>query len=399
MAYSLGLTLYNLANRAAVASEVDRPPRPAGALVWLHAPGPDSSAQMTGLAAKLEEDHGLNILLTSPTPPTLRHSGILWQPIPEDNTAEARAFLGHWKPDLIAFAEGELRPALLHEAHERRIPVALVDARSPTILRGREGWWPGLQRGLLGSFSAILAVDSTAARAFRRAGADPTTVQVTGRMEYPSAVLRCSEPERSALAALLHTRPVWFVAGLPEAEENAVIAAHRSALKLAHRLLLIVSPQDPARIPALAARMEQDEGWTIACRLREEEPESDVQVLITEPETELGLWYRLAPITYIGGGLTQGGIARDPMEAAALGSAIIHGPRGGQFGAALGRLASASATCLVADANDLASVLGELLAPDRVARLAQLAWVVESDGAEATERTVTALCKLIEGAQ
>lgn len=395
MAYSLGLTLYNLANRTAAATVVDRPPRPAGKLVWLHAPGPDSAAQMIGLAAKLEEDHSLNILLTCPVAPQTRHSGVIWQPAPKETTADSRAVLDHWKPDLIAFAEGELRPALLHEAHERRIPVALVDARTPTILRGRDGWWPGLQRGLLGSFSAVLVVDQAAARALRRAGAPANVVQVTGRLEYPSAVLPCAEKERAALAHLLHTRPVWFAAGLPEAEEAAVISAHRSAMKLAHRLLLILSPQDPARIPVLAEQMEQAEGWTIACRGREEEPEADVQVFIAEPDVEFGLWYRLAPITYIGGGLTEAGISRDPMEAAALGSAIIHGPRGGQFGAALGRLAAASATSLVADERDLANSLGELLSPDRVARLAQMAWAVESDGAEATDKTVAVLCKIL----
>lgn len=398
MAYSLGLTLYNLANRAAVAADTVRPTRPVGPLVWLHAPGPDSLAQMAGLAARLEEDHSLNILLTCPKEPKIRHSGVIWQPPPEDTPADARAVLDHWKPDLMAFAEGELRPALLHEAHERRIPVALVDARSPAILRGREGWWPGLMRGLLGSFSAVLAIDQTAARALRRAGAEVNVVQVTGRMEYPSAVLRCNEAERTALAAQLATRPVWFAAGLPEAEEEMVIAAHRAAMKLAHRLLLIISPQDEARIPALAARMDEREGWITACRNQDEEPDPEVQVLIVDPDGEYGLWYRLAPITYIGGGMGAHGISRDPMEAAALGSAIIHGPRGGVHGAALGRLASASATCLVADERDLSMTLGELLSPDRSARLAQAAWAVESDGAEATEKTVAALCKLL-GAQ
>lgn len=396
MAYSLGLTLYNLANRAAAATDLDRPPRPAGKLAWLHAPGPDSAAQMIGLAAKLEEDHSLNILLTCPVQPQIRHPGVIWQPAPNDTSADSRAVLDHWKPDLIAFAEGELRPALLHEAHERRIPVALVDARTPTILRGREGWWPGLQRGLLGSFSAVLAVDQSAARALRRAGADAKIVQVTGRMEYPSAVLPCAEKERSAIAHLLHTRPVWFAAGLPEAEEAAVIGAHRYAMRLAHRLLLIVSPQDAARAATLADQMEQVEGWTIACRTKREDPDADVQVLIAEPDVDYGLWYRLAPITYIGGGLTEAGISRDPMEAAALGSAIIHGPRGGQFGATLGRLAAGSATSLIADERTLATSLGELLSPDRAARLAQMAWAVESDGAEATDKTVAALCKILD---
>lgn len=396
MAYSLGLTLYNLANRAAIAAIANRPARPSGTLVWLHAPGPDSLAQMTGLAARLEEDHSLNILLTSPVEPKTRHPGVIWQPPPEDTPSDARAVLDHWKPDLMAFAEGELRPALLHEAHERHIPVALVDARSPAILRGREGWWPGLMRGLLGSFSAVLAIDEAAARAMRRAGADQSIVHVTGRLEYPSAVLRCNEAERTALAAQLATRPVWFAAGLPEDEEDMVIAAHRSAMKLAHRLLLIVSLQDETRIPALAARMDESEGWLTACRKQDEEPDPEVQVLIVDPDGEYGLWYRLAPITYIGGGMSDEGISRDPMEAAALGSAIIHGPRGGRHGAALGRLASSSATCLVTDQRGLATVLGELLAPDRAARLAQAAWAVESDGAEATEKTMAALCKLLE---
>lgn len=396
MAYSLGLTLYNLANRAAAATQVERPPRPAGKLAWLHAPGPDSAAQMIGLAAKLEEDHSLNILLTCPVQPSTRHPGVIWQSPPNDTSPDSRAMLDHWKPDLIAFSEGELRPALLHEAHERRIPVALVDARNPTILRGREGWWPGLQRGLLGSFSAVLAVDQSAARALRRAGADSKIVQVTGRMEYPSAVLPCAESERASIAHLLHTRPVWFAAGLPETEEAAVIAAHRSAMKLAHRLLLIVSPQDPARGTVLAEEMEQTEGWTIACRSRHEAPDADVQVFVAKPDVDFGLWYRLAPITYIGGGLSENGISRDPMEAAALGSAIIHGPRGGQHGAALGRLAAGSATSLIADQRDLAASLGELLSPDRAARLAQMAWAVESDGAEATDKTVAALCKILD---
>lgn len=400
MAYSLGLTLYNLANRRAVASIDNWPARPAGPLVWLHAPGPESLSQITGLARRLEEDHGLNILLTSDTPPNLRHSGILLQPSPPDNPAEARRMLDHWKPDLIAFAEGELRPAVLYEAHERRIPSVLIDARAPCIMRGREGWWPGLMRGLLGAFDAVLTVDSPAARAFRRAGADGKAVRVTGRMETPSAVPRCAEAERAALASLLATRPVWFASGLPEAEEAAVIAAHRGAMKLAHRLLLILSPQDPARIPPLVTQMEQDEGWVVAVRNREEEPEPDVQVYIAEPGVEFGLWYRLASISYMGGGMTAGpagGITHDPMEAAALGSAILHGPHAGAYGVTLGRLASAQATSLVRDAADLSSGLAELLSPDRSARLAQAAWSVESDGAEATDKVIKVICGLIKG--
>jgi 3-deoxy-D-manno-octulosonic-acid transferase len=85
------------------------------------------------------------------------------------------------------------------------------------------------------------------------------------------------------------------------------------------------------------------------------------------------------------------------MEAAALGSAIIHGPKTGRFGPVFGRLGAARATRAVASATDLSDALGELLAPDRAARLAQSAWAVASDGAEVTELVLDRIRALMDG--
>jgi 3-deoxy-D-manno-octulosonic-acid transferase len=51
---------------------------------------------------------------------------------------------------------------------------------------------------------------------------------------------------------------------------------------------------------------------------------------------------------------------------------------------------------LVRNAGELSTALGELLAPDRSAKLAQAAWAVESDGAEATDRVIKVICDLLE---
>ena len=68
--------------------------------------------------------------------------------------------------------------------------------------------------------------------------------------------------------------------------------------------------------------------------------------------------------------------SRDPMEAAALGSAILHGPQAGRWRRASQRLAEARASRQVGIAADLAEALADLLSPDRAARLAQAAWAV-----------------------
>lgn len=85
------------------------------------------------------------------------------------------------------------------------------------------------------------------------------------------------------------------------------------------------------------------------------------------------------------------------MEAAALGSAILHGPRTGTAGPVFARLGAARATRAVASANDLADALGDLLAPDRAARLAQSAWGAASDGAEVTEGILLRLRAIMDG--
>lgn len=394
MALSIGRTLYNLTGRREPGAEAARPARPSGELIWLHAPEAACARGLLQLAQRLIDALGVVVLLTCPEDlPGLR--GMIRQPPPADTAAEVKSFLSHWQPQLAILAEGEVRPALLLEADQRRLPVLMVDARAPYLLKARDGWYPGLLRASLQSVRQVMAVDEAAARAFRKAGAGE--VAVAGRMEEPSAALPYHEPERSALAVMMATRPVWLAADVPAAEEAAVIAAHRSALRLAHRLLLILVPQDPARGDALARQIEAAEGWAVAQRGLEQEPDAETEVYIPDSDAEYGLWYRLAPVTYMGGSLLGEGCARNPMEPAALGSAIIYGPRPGGYGVVFGRLGAAQAARAVGSAHDLGEALSDLLAPDRAARLAQAAWGLASDGVDVTDRVIELTRRVLDG--
>lgn len=394
MVHSLGLTLYNLRPRRDGDAAAERPDRPAGRLVWLHAPSEETARGLRELALRLTTEDGIAVLLTCPEPLAPAMAGVIVQPPPPDVPADARQFLDHWRPELAIFADGELRPALLHEAEERGLALMLVDGRMPYLLREREGWYPGLLRAALQGFRHVMVQDEASARLFRKAGAALSAVAVTGRLEEDSAALPCLEAERAALARLLATRPVWLAAGVPETEEDAIISAHRAALGLAHRLLLIIAPADPARADGLADRMAEREDWIVARRSADEEPEPDVEVFVADGMAELGLWYRLAPVTFMGGSLAGQGCVCNPMEPAALGSAILYGPRPGKFGNVFGRLGAARAARAVGNAADLGDALSDLQAPDRAARLAEAAWTVVSDGAEATERVLDIARKL-----
>ena len=141
--------------------------------------------------------------------------------------------------------------------------------------------------------------------------------------------------------------------------------------------------------------MAEGEDWQVARRAQDEEPEPETEVYIADNAQEFGLWYRLAPITFMGGSLSGQGCIRDPLEPAALGSAILYGPRPGLFGTTFGRLGAARAARAVGSPTDLAE--GDLLSPDRAARLAQAAWAVTSDGAEVTDKVHALIRNIMDG--
>ena len=403
---SFGLRLYALARRAGPVARVERPPRPMGRLVWLNAPSADAARPLIELGRRLHDQQGARILLTCPDPAEAPGSAanpvreavpgwMIVAPPPTDSASEARDFLEHWRPQAGVFADGALRPALIHEARDLGIPLLMVDAHAPRSIHRTDAWLPGLTRGALAGFRQIFCLDRAAADAMIAAGAPAARVFASGRMEEASAVLRCLEAEREMLSRQISTRPVWLAAAVPECEEDAVILAHREVMKMSHRLLLILVPETSERSVPLAQRMEQSEGWIVAQRRADEEPSPETEVFVIDDQAEMGLWYRLASVSFLGGSLSGEGCLRNPLEAAALGSSMIFGPRPGAWQQICGRLGAARAARSIASPRDLAEALADLQAPDRAASQAQAAWAVASEGAEVTERVLLALQQIL----
>jgi 3-deoxy-D-manno-octulosonic-acid transferase len=69
---------------------------------------------------------------------------------------------------------------------------------------------------------------------------------------------------------------------------------------------------------------------------------------------ELGIIYRLAPAVFVGGSLVRHG-GQNPIEAAKLGAAILHGPHVWNFAEIYSALDSAHGAAAVTDANGLSA--------------------------------------------
>jgi len=371
-------------------------PRPEGPLVWFHAASVGESLSILELVQRLADlrPH-INCLITTGTVTSAKlvaqrlPDRTVHQFAPVDVRPFIRAFLDHWKPDLAVWTESELWPALMHETADRQIPMLLINARISMETHRRWRWFPGIAQSLLCRFSFVLVQDDRTRNFLTRLGLPKDRCEVTGTLKEGSAALPCNEAERAAFAAQIAGRPVWLAASTHEGEEEMVARAHRRAARSAQRLLLIIAPRHPERGPAIK-RMLIEDGWDVAVRSEGQMPDENTEIYLADTLGEMGLWYRIAPVSFLGGSLVEIG-GHNPFEPAALGSAIIHGPHVQKVADVYGRLAEAGATVEVRSIDGLVRAVGRVLVPDKAAAMAHAAWEVSSSGAEVTDRALQLL--------
>jgi len=371
-------------------------PRPDGTLAWFHAASVGESLSILELVRRLlDQRPDIHVLVTTGT---VTSAAMMAERLPEraihqfaplDIRPFIRKFLDHWRPDLAIWTESELWPAMIYETGRTNIPMLLINARiSRKSARGWR-WFPGSARSLLRRFDFVLAQDAVTARNLRRLGLPARKVEVAGTLKEGSAALPCDEAERSRLASALSGRPVWLAASTHPGEEELVARAHRHAARAAQRLLLIIAPRHPERGPEIAEMLRKD-GWKIAVRSQGEIPDATTEIYLADTLGEMGLWYRLAPVTFLGGSLVEIG-GHNPFEPAALGSAIIHGPYVFKVEDIFNRLAAAGATVKVNSADELGRMVVQVLSPEKAAEMAHAAWEISSAGAEVTDRALMLL--------
>ena len=355
--------------------------RPPGPLVWIHAASIGEAVSTLALIDRLAAERpALGMLVTTGTVTSARRlatrlpTGYAWhQYVPVDRPRYVRRFLDHWRPDLALWVESELWPNLIVESRRRGIPLILLNGRMSARSFRRWRRVPALIRPLLRGFDLCLAQDPTQAERFARLGA-PRTVTV-GDLKAAAAPLPIDGAELERLVRMLGSRPRWLAASTHEGEEELMAAAHRLLKRRFADLVTVIAPRHPGRGAEIAAVLGK-QGLVIARRSLGEGVTAATAIYRADTLGELGLFYRLAGLAFIGGSLVAAG-GHNPLEAALLDCAIIHGPGMANCAAMVDALRAAGAAETVTDAAGLAAALERLLAdPDARARRAAAAATV-----------------------
>jgi 3-deoxy-D-manno-octulosonic-acid transferase len=378
--------------------------RPEGPLIWLHGASVGESVSLLPLIERLSQA-GRNTLVTTGTTTSAKllgerlPAGALHQYAPLDAPQFVRRFIRHWRPDVALIAESELWPNMILETSAAQTPIILVNARLSERSFGR---WrrrlPQFIAALLARVDLVLAQSQGDADRFTELGAP--RVECAGNLKYDAPAPPADLQALATLSGRIAGRRVWIAASTHDGEEAQIAETHRLLIARFPELLTLIAPRHPHRGVEIAERLDAL-GLTSALRSRGAQPGPE-GVYICDTIGELGLFYRLAGVVFLGKSLSSdaAGGGQNPIEPAKLASAILHGPYVANFADAYALLDKAGGAALVKDPRELAESLaalfrdgGKLRAMARAA-----AHAVESQGG-ALDRTLRAIAPyLLEGA-
>ncbi|WP_432816975.1 3-deoxy-D-manno-octulosonic acid transferase [Sulfitobacter sp. JB4-11] len=347
-----------------------------GPLIWFHSASVGESLSVLALITRMGVIlPDAQFLMTSGTatsaalvakrlPPRCVH-----QFAPLDAGGPMKRFLKHWKPDAAVFVESELWPQMLRRTHDSGAGMAMVNARLSETSLARWGKQPALARYLLEVFDLILTQNDAMAENMVAIGAPADRVARGVNLKSMAGPLPVDEDALYEARAALGHRPVWVASSTHAGEEEVVLAAHRALLKDWPDLHLILAPRHPERGDAVAALIAEA-GLEMTRRSAGDQP--GAQVYLADTLGELGTWYSLSDLVFLGGSLLPIG-GHNPFEVAQAGGITIAGPHLANFAETYAEMQGAGAALEAADAGTLRAQVARLLGDEAAREAARTA--------------------------
>lgn len=359
-------------------------------VIWFHTVSAgETNAAAPVIRAVQEHFPDDTFLVTTMTPTgSARVTSLLGDTVehcyaPYDYPWAVARFLRRVRPRALVLMETELWPNLVEKTAASGASVYLVNARlSARSYRGYRRVGP-LVRRMLGSIEGIVCqYEDTAAR-FRSLGA--RSVEVTGSVKFDAEM----PPDGFGVGDLgFGEAPVWIAGSTHGGEEETVLDAHRQLRDRFPDIGLVLVPRHPQRANDVA-QLTRRRGFSAG--LLSDRP-IGVDVLVGDVMGTLAHLYPHAGVAFVGGSLDGTG-GHNPIEAAVHGLPVLMGPTRHDVEEICARFAAAGCFHPVADADDIARIVGELVAdPTRRTKEGESAKGVVAANRGARQAVVNRLC-------
>lgn len=339
-------------------------PREDGKLIWMHGASVGESVSMLPLIHKLLETYpDLQIMVTTGT---VTSADLMSRRLPErafhqyvpiDNPAFVKRFLKHWQPDLVLWFESEFWPALLSGIKKRNIPLILVNGRISNKSFKRWQQFDYISKELLDCFTLCLGQSEEDAYRLRVLGAKDSLC--LGNLKYAGFNPPVDEEKLDEIRQQIGDRTIWCASSTHHDEEFRIAQIHKNLKKQIPDLFTLIAPRHPQRGKEIQEAINEL-GLKTALRSANEKITPQTDIYIADTIGELGLWYTLSPLVFIGGSLIPHG-GQNFMEPSRFRDAVVVGPHMHNFTDAMNRAKKADAIIQVPDTEKLEETVQHLL--------------------------------------
>lgn len=371
--------------------------------IWIHAVSVGEVAIALKLAATMRQlDPTFRCVLTTTT--TTGYSvaerdapewlQVLYNPL--DFLPVVRRAFAVIRPTRIILVEAEIWPNLAAEARQRRIPLALVNARLSPRSERRFRRFRALVAPTFRSLDLVCVQEPADVDRWQSLGVEPSRIRHVGSIKFDSVDVAAPSLQPFGMLPRLGIAAdaqVLF-GGSTHAGEEEVLA--QTLLELRREfpsLVLIIAPRHVERAAEIRVRLEQL-GLFVRQRTDVGNIETAVDCLLLDSTGELRNWYAVAAVVFVGKSLTTNG-GQNPVEPILANKPVIFGPHMENFAVLASALVAAGGAVQVRDAVSLREAAAELLRnPSVRTQLVDNAQRVIASHRGATERTAELLQNL-----
>ena len=296
-----------------------------GDLIWIHAASVGECLSALPIIAELEKNIKIEqILITSGTTSSALiikdklSSKSIHQYLPLDVPLFNDRFLKFWNPKCAIFIESEIWPNLIYQIKKMGIKLAVINGRM--TLKSYNKWlrFKKTSKLIFNNYDLCLTQNKESALFYKQLGINQTFY--TGNIKFSSDKLEFNEENYNNLKNTIVGRKVFLAASTHPGEEMIISNLTQKIRNTNREFLCVLVPRHPNRSDLTREIID----CKFATRSKNESINDDTDIYLADTFGELGLFYKLADIVFIGGSLVPHG-GQNPIEAAYFCNNIFHG--------------------------------------------------------------------------
>jgi len=336
--------------------------RPKGKLIWMHAASVGESGVAVTLTKALNKLYPDMIFLI--TTGTLSSAKILetalpanaiHQFVPLDNIIIVKRFLSHWKPNLGIFIDSEFWPCLVSES-AKKFNIIVVNARLSD--KSFKRWLNGekLFNAIVSRFKLIATQSLIDLKKYQTLGCK--NVINLGNLKFANKKLEVDNDQLEELKRIFQNKQIFVASSTHAEDEEIILQIIKDFKKDKIDFYPIIILRHPERRNEISKKC-RNLGLSFTLRSQNNLPSLEDDLYIVDSFGELGLFYSLSYITFIGGSFKRGG--HNLVEPAYFNNIIILGPDMSNFQNITTEMLQNNCAIQIFDKEDLAQKILFLL--------------------------------------